>query len=265
MPTDAGRRAADLLALALLVLMAAALFTRLAAFPGLHGDEAWVGLFADRLRARGLYTPHEMNTYTGALYGWLVAKVFAWRGAGVGTLRLPGAVLNVAAWLVFWRLARRAAGAWGGLAWCALAASSALVVLHSRVAWEVYALQPLLAALALTGAVRRLERGGRAAALLLFYASLLGAQNHFIFLSLPAALVLAAGAVCARRREAAWLDLLTVSLANMLPCVLLFLAKPLIREAAWPAVEGPALAAFWLSPLAALAALEAAPRWAPRL
>src|SRR5207244_10034055 len=44
-----------------------------ATFPGLHGDEAWFGLFALRVRDAGLFTPSGMNWYTGSIYGWLVS------------------------------------------------------------------------------------------------------------------------------------------------------------------------------------------------
>lgn len=261
MEPPTARRAADALALCILAIMAAALLVRLPAFPGLHGDEAWVGLFALRMRLRGLYTPHLMNTYTGALYAWVVKCFFDVFGVSVGSLRLPGALLNVAAWLVIWRAAARAGGAKAGLVWCALAASSAIVVLKSRVAWEVYALQPLLLGLVVSAALRLVEGGKRAPAFLLFSASLLGVQNHFIFLSLPLALAAASAALYARGREGRWLDLLQAGLVNLGPCLILFFIKPVISEASWPALKFPLLALFALLPFAALAAFETAPRW----
>ncbi len=266
MDSSPPRRAASALSLLLLAYMAVLLFVRLADFPGLHGDEAWVGFFSMRLGARGLYTPHEMNTYTGALYAWLVKDVFAWFGPGVWSLRLPGAVLNVAAWGLLWRVAAAAAGPWAGAAWCALGASSAIVVLKSRVAWEVYALQPLLLA-AVLASCRRLAdgEGGGGAALTLFAASLLGVQNHFIFLSIPIVLVVAGGVLYERGREERWLDFLQLALVNMLPCLLLFFFKPMVSEASWPRLEVPLLAAFALLPALALAASRTAPRWRPAL
>jgi hypothetical protein len=253
-------RTAAALGLGLLALMAAQLFWRLGEFPGLHGDEAWVGLFALRLKADGLYTPHEMNTYTGALYGWLLVPVFERFGVGVRSLRLVGAVANPLAWLTLWAVVRRAAGARAALAGAALAATSGIVVLKSRVAWEVYALQPLFVSLALAAALRLAEGGGRRWALLLFAASLLGVQNHFIFLSLPLALAGAAALLAARGREAG--AALAAALVNVVLCAALFIVKPLVTEASWPAVRAPLLAAFFLAPAAGLALLAAA---GPRL
>ncbi|HXT02319.1 MAG TPA: hypothetical protein VN915_16720, partial [Elusimicrobiota bacterium] len=60
-------RRLDALTLLLLGLAVAAVVTHLARLPALTSDEAWLGLYA--LRSRGLPSPHEMNTYTGPLYG----------------------------------------------------------------------------------------------------------------------------------------------------------------------------------------------------
>lgn len=253
-------RTASALALGVIGLMTAQLFWRLGEFPGLHGDEAWVGLFALRLKERGLFTPHEMNTYTGALYGRLVEAAFDRFGVGVWSLRLVGAVANPLAWLAVWATVRRAAGPGAGLAWALLAASSGIVVLKSRVAWEVYALQPLFAALTLAAAARLAEGGGRPWALLLFTAGLLGVQNHFIFLSLPLALLVAALLLAARRPDGGVAAFLPAAAVNVFLCLILFVAKPRVTEAAWEALRGPLLAAFWSAPLAGLALLPSAQR-----
>lgn len=237
----------DALALVVLALLSAQLFWRLGEFPGIHGDEAWVGLFSLRLLKNGLYTPHEMNTYTGALYGLLVGPVFERLGAGVWSLRSVGAVLNPLAWLTLWAVVRRAAGPGAGLAWALLAATSGLIALKSRVAWEVYALQPLCAALALAAAVRLAEGGGRTWAFLLSAACLVGVQNHFIFLSLPVALLLAAAALFVRRPDAP--TALPAALAACAVSALVVLVKPRVTEQNWPALKGGMLAAFWLAPV----------------
>lgn len=240
--------------------MAAQVLCRLDAFPGVHGDEAWVGLFARRLADLGLYTPHEMNTYTGPLYAWLVKLSFARFGTGVWALRLPGAALNIAAWALLAGVAARAGGARSALAWCLFAAASPIVTLKSRVAWEVYALQPFLAGAVLWAAVTLASGPSRAAALLLGASSLLGVQNHFIFLSLPLALAGAAAVLHARRPDGRWTPLLDAALANLAPCITLFLLKPLVGEAGWPAVRIPALAAFAAAPAAVPGLVPAAGR-----
>src|SRR4051812_36390372 len=89
----------DAASLVLLALGAAGLLWRLGAAPALSLDEAWIGLFATRLAHAGLYTPHQMNHYTGPLYAGLAAWAFAVRGVSLESLRLPGALLNAAALL----------------------------------------------------------------------------------------------------------------------------------------------------------------------
>ncbi|MBI5594743.1 MAG: hypothetical protein HY928_01500, partial [Elusimicrobia bacterium] len=258
-------RAADAAALGVIGLMACGLFVRLASFPGLHGDEAWIGLYADRLLHQGMFSPHEMNTYTGPLYGFLIEGVFSRTGPGVWGLRLPGAVLNIVAWLLLWRTSRRVGGPAAGLVWAVLAAGSAIVFLKSRLAWEVYALQPLLLAGAVAAACSALGGGGRAASLALFTASLLGVQNHFIFMSVPLALAASAAALYARGGREPWLGFLQLALVNLLPCALLFLVKPLLSEASWPVLKLPALAVFWAAPLGALLLDGLRERWAAAL
>ena len=56
----------------LLVLLIAVVF-RLSRFPGLEGDEAWVGLRALTFLQDGFFSVHGMNWYTGAAFQWLVA------------------------------------------------------------------------------------------------------------------------------------------------------------------------------------------------
>lgn len=267
-------RAADAAALAVLAGLAVQLFWRLGEFPGLHGDEAWVGLFSMRLLDRGVYTPHEMNTYTGALYGLLVGPVMERFGVSPWSLRLTGAALNPLAWLALWAAVRRASGPVAGLAWALLAATSGLIALKSRVAWEVYALQPLCAALALWSAVRLAEGGGRSWSFVLLLACVVGVQNHFIFLSLPAALALTAALLAARRPDGPGGALLAPTMTACLLGAAVVVVKPRLSEENWPALRGALLAAFWLAPVAglglcaalerrraALAAALAAPVW----
>src|SRR5665213_629021 len=101
------RRPADALAVLLLAAAVAAVLTGLARVPALTSDEAWVGLFALRLRARGFYTPHEMNAYTGSLFGWILSKILAFRGVNVGALRRFGAGANAAAFVLLVATLRR--------------------------------------------------------------------------------------------------------------------------------------------------------------
>lgn len=244
-------RRADAVTLLLLAAAVAAVLTALGRLPALTSDEAWVGLFAIRLRGQGLVTPHEMNTYTGPLYGLILSKVFAARGVSVPSLRLFGACANAAAFaLLLLDLRRRvgsAAAAWSA----AVLAGSAYLLLKSRLAWDVYALQPLLLAVSfslLDGPVTFPR------ALLFCAVSLIGAQNHFIYLSLTASLAAMYAARVAWRGEESARPWLRLSLAALAAGAVVFLVKPRLTDASWASERLWAVPLFLLlAPLAAAA------------
>ncbi|PIR16087.1 MAG: hypothetical protein COV48_10815, partial [Elusimicrobia bacterium CG11_big_fil_rev_8_21_14_0_20_64_6] len=161
----------DTAALLLLALCLVGLFAHLASVPAMSLDEAWIGLFATRLRSAGFYTPHQMNHYTGPLYARLAAAFFDARGLSLESLRLPGAFLNAAALLGLWSHLRRRVTPEAAASWVLLCASSAYFLMKSRLGWEVYALQPIL----IFGTLCVLARPGGTAALAAL--TMLGVQN----------------------------------------------------------------------------------------
>lgn len=267
-------RRADALAVLLWALTAACVLTALSRLPALTSDEAWIGLYALRLKAQGLITPHEMNTYTGPLYGLLLAEVLAWRGVTEEALRLPGAVFNAAAFALLLLAVRRRAGsaaaAWGA----AVLAASAYLQFKSRLAWEVYALQPLL----LSATLLLLDGPATAPRALLFAAlTLAGVQNHFIYLSVPASLAAMYGARVAWRGEEECRPWLRLSLGALAAGAVVFLIKPRLSEAAWPAqrawavplflalVPGTLVLGRWDRALTEALRTPFARRWGPRV
>lgn len=226
---------------------AAAVLAGLGRLPALTSDEAWIGLYALRAQASGLFSPHEMNTYTGPLYGQGLARALAWRGISVEALRLPGACANALAFgLLVWAVRRRA-GAPAGTWTAALLAGSAYLLFKSRLAWDVYALQPLLLSVTLL----LLDGPATAARGLLFAAvTLVGVQNHFIYLSIPASLAAMYAARVAWRGEEECRPWLRLSLGALVAGAVVFLVKPRLSEAAWPAQRAWAVPAFLaLAPL----------------
>lgn len=191
----------------LLALAAAALLWRLDLFPALTLDESWLGMFATRLRERGLYTPHAMNTYTSALYALGLAGSIRLLGSSLWALRLPGALANIGA------LGGR--GPWLPL----LALGSAYYMSKSRLAWEVYALQPLL--IAASWALLERRRGALFTAL-----CVVGALNHFIYISVPLSLVLLFDHLEDEERR-------RIALSGLAACAVVYLVKPRLPEAGW--------------------------------
>ncbi len=206
-----------------LISVIAFLFFNLEWFPGLHGDEAWVGLYAARVKASGLYTPHLMNTYTGAMFGWTVYYLIEIFGSSVFTLRLMGAVLNSIAAMGFVVWAGRRFGPRGALAMAGLLASSGMFLVFGRVAWEVCVFQNLLI-LAILWSCRPFVEEGRfpVLRLLVFFSAIeFGILNHFIFLSVPLSLGVysaAAGTLLKDRRAARLRPLFFLSLLMGVVC-----------------------------------------------
>src|SRR5215813_13178846 len=227
-PANRMRRVRSWMAALGCVYVLALLFFHLAQFPGLHGDEAWLGLFALRIRAQGLYSPHGMNSYTGSLYAWLLSWVFAYFPPDVFSLRLGGMLLNGAAVVIAtWHFAKRF-GLSSALVWLYLLGTSALFVFKSRLAWEVTALQNLLLTGILVLCARFLEDRRRAFGDVLAFLVLnyIGVINHFIFISVPVSLALVALVHMILWDDRELGDFFRLSLCNGLMTVFVFLVKP---------------------------------------
>lgn len=182
-PKRSGNAAYAGLLASIIAMVAAGLLVRLNSFPGLHGDEAWVGLRALEQQARGMFTLRGMNGYTGSLFPEITSLVFSIIPASVGSLRLAGAILNgLALGLTALALWKRGAAA---LYFALAMGSSLLFLFYSRVAWEVNALQNLLLALVLLALPHLLERGRSLDRwlFLLLLAFSLGCWSHAIFIA----------------------------------------------------------------------------------
>jgi hypothetical protein len=243
----------DAASLLLLALCLFCLLARLALVPAMSLDEAWIGLFAARLRSGGLNTPHQMNHYTGPLFAALAAAFFHVRGASLESLRLPGALLNAAALVGIWLHLRRRVSLEAAASWALLNAGSAYYLMKSRLAWEVYALHPIL----ILGTLSVLAGTGGWPALVAL--TMIGVQNHFIYLSIPASLVVLFGA------RAAWLGEKEAAgrlrdAASALAAGLAFaLLKHPITDELWMAHRAALLCALAAVPFLAGAAVRHAP------
>lgn len=230
------RRVAEKLVLAFLAsAIAYMLTTRLGTMPDLHGDEAWFGLRAWDIATGRNASIHGMNAYTGAAFPYLLSLVFRVLGPSPFSLRAVGVVCNLmmlavlASTCAFVRKSSQ-----GAIVFLLLAGASFIVTCELRVAWEVTALNPLLASILVATSVvwvadlspRGLSRRTltvRCAALLLV--SALGTFSHFIFAVFCGGLLVASIASAARSKTASSVQLaiaLCVSLANL---VVLGLAK----------------------------------------
>jgi hypothetical protein len=213
----------------LLVLLIAAIF-RLSRFPGLHADEAWMGLRALEIMQRGFFSVHGMNRYSGAAFPGLVAVTFSALGVNVFSLRLLGALLNWAAvalvMATFWR--RGNAPFYVAL----LFASSLLFLFYSRVAWEVSALENFALALIIF-ALSRLSSAGSPRfedAFLFFSAFGFATWNHFIFLGAVLSFTITALFIFFRDANPASARIVLLGTLNLVVPALLYYGKPHLRD-----------------------------------
>ncbi len=243
-------------ALILLALCVAALLARLADVPAMTSDESWMGIFALRVLARGVDSVHEMNRYTGPLYGVVVSGFLSAFGTSIASLRAFGALCNAGALIATWAHLRRRISPQAGAFWLLLAAGSAYWLMKSRLAWEVYALQPLLVC-AVAAVVAGAEK--RAAPLALAALCWLGVQNHFIFLCVPASLVLMFAARAAWLDEAAAVPGLRASTAGLAAAAVLAALKYRVSDEFWDAHRVLVAAGLLAAPATAAALVLAAP------
>jgi hypothetical protein len=238
-------------ALALLGLIFIELSVGLADFPGLHGDEAWMGLDAIAIARHGLFSLHGMNNYTGALFSQIAAAQFSLTGISVFSLRLPGIVCNgLAVALVagsLWKQGHRA------LLATVLFASSLLFLFYSRVGWEVSALQNLLLAMIFAALVKLFSDppAGTGWTFLFFAAFALGIWNHFIFSAATSSFAITTILVALRWPDRQSTRAALLGLANLLLQAILMTGQWLVPDGPFDSHGLPALLAALLLVVAA--------------
>jgi hypothetical protein len=242
--------------------------------PGLHGDEAWVGLRAHEIATGASSSVHGVNFYTGVLMPYLATLSFRAFGTSVLSLRAIGVAANLAAIALLaataWVVTRKRSGVLGILL---LVASSLLVVCESRVAWEVTALNPFVAALSLLASVLWLSASApwsrtrlAVACALVVFAPILVVYSHFIYAELAAALLVASLLTALRYSTEPAVQYFVAQLvatANIAPFAVLKLA--LYRTTAAPSVALASFAVLLAIEVLALSALLARPAFVSRV
>jgi hypothetical protein len=193
--------------------------------PGLHADEAWVGLRARRILLGEERSIHGMNGYTGAAFPYLVAASFRAFGVSVWSLRGIGAALNLVTIGLLAATAAVVNRGRGLFALLFLIGGSTLMTSKARVAWELTACGPVLAALGiltcalwLQGEGRLSSRGAVLGSIAVFLVNATGVYNHFLFIAFAAALFVATTLTAvhdATERAASLLIVQAVSMANV--------------------------------------------------
>jgi len=170
------------------------LFPFLGTVPGLHGDEAWVGLRANEI-LHGARPMLGMNGYTGPLHQYLVALVFHFFGCNVAALRVVTGITALFSIVLYYGAIKRCFDPILAALSTLLLVSLPFFTAYGRIAHEVFALNPMLALAAIW---LLLESGGESFRKRLAFPCLagiglgLGTWNHLIFASVPLALFAAA-------------------------------------------------------------------------
>jgi len=169
-------------------------FPLLGTLPGLHGDEAWVGLRAHDI-LHGARPMLGMNGYTGPLHQYLVALLFHFFGCNVAALRVVTGITALFSIVLYYGAIKRCFDPILAALSTLLLVSLPFFTAYGRIAHEVFALNPVLALAAIW---LLLETGGETLRKRLAFPCLagiclgLGTWNHLIFASVPLALFAAA-------------------------------------------------------------------------
>jgi 4-amino-4-deoxy-L-arabinose transferase-like glycosyltransferase len=188
LPSSHGRGS---LALAIALLLALVLLLPfLESVPGLHGDEAWVGLRVHAL-SEGYHTVYGMTPYTGSVHQYLMLPWMQLFGYRVWVLRAFTAVTSVLSVLLYFLVTRRCFDArTAGIA-ALLLVSMPFFTLYGRTATENFALNPVCALAGCWFILQARDRTGGARLAFGVAAGIvlgLATWSHFVFLPVPAVL-----------------------------------------------------------------------------
>lgn len=199
---------------------------KLDVLPGLHGDEAWVGLKAHQYNASGVDHVYGMTTYTGILQPLISSWAFQLMNLGVLQLRVAGPIFNIIALAVFCITLRSYHRGQSPFFFLLILAQSALYLVSPRVAWEVntftlfFLSLAMLATTRITCDIRRFKPFWIG---LLLLVNVLGTYNHVLFSCISVSALIAVVIWSFYRRTCMWNNIIAVLIVNLGNLLLLFL------------------------------------------
>jgi hypothetical protein len=151
--------------------------------PGLHGDEAWIGIVGEYFEGYHIDRIVAMNYYTGILEAAMVSCSFALFNISLFSLRIGGVIFNIIALLIVCKTTTiiKAGSEWT-FSFLMVLCQSALFLTSPRVAWEVNSFTLFFIALIFLSVLQiSLNKAHqRAWMLVLLWSSLLSSYNHII-------------------------------------------------------------------------------------
>lgn len=160
--------------------------------PGLHGDEAWIGLRAiDYLKSKP-YDLDGMNKYTGNLQSIFSSWSMKFFGKGVAQLRLPGILFNLIALGFISYLCKMLNGRKLFIIFSLILAQFVFCLEMPRVAWEINTFSFLFSVLMLLSFYKTASTIQPVVMhiVIFFLLCLLASYNHILLSCLPVSLFL---------------------------------------------------------------------------
>lgn len=216
----------------ILSYLLAVMTVNLSSFPGLHADEAWVGLNANNIIYNGVRSIHGVNTYTSSLYSALVALGFMKFGVHLFTLRFVGVFLNLLSFAIVAFSYYKYVDKKATFLYLALLLSCSSLLLFPRIAWEVCALQGFFLSIKFSILLKYFkgDKLNFVDVFAFFTLTSIGIINHFIFIFESLGFSLAALFLHLRYRDKATLELLYFSIFPVGLAAIIYFIKPPISE-----------------------------------
>lgn len=204
----------------------------LSSFPGLHADEAWVGLNANNIIYNGARTIHGVNTYTSSFYSWLISLGFRGWGVHLFTLRFLGVFLTFLGFIIVLCSLYKYVDKKSIFLYLALLLSCSSLLLFPRIAWEVCALQGFLLSIKFAILLKYFKgyKLGYIDVFVFLAVTSIGVINHFIFIFESLGLALAALLLQLRYFNKNTIELFYLSVLSSGWVAVIYLIKPSITE-----------------------------------
>jgi len=201
-------------------------FYKLDVLPGLHGDEAWVGLKAHEYQSQPLDRLSGMTYYTGVLQSLTAEVSFKLFGLGVYQLRVPSSIINLIALIIIVGTFLAYRFYWEAGYFLLILGASSLYLISARIAWEVNTFTLFFIAILLAPLLKLYQSDKRLNVFwvcLFWLTNIVGSYNHIIFSAISVAFFL--GMLWWGIQRGAFLDIKTLILAgiNCLNVVIVYL------------------------------------------
>jgi len=190
--------------------------------PGLHGDEAWMGIKANSYLHGEKVHLLGMNTYTGILQSSVSALSFKIFGTSLYGLRVAGPLFNFLGLLILICGVKKKNF---GILFLVTVLQSSLLLISPRIAWEVNTFTLFFLSIAIVSILKiieSIERCNSSWTFVFLLVNILGTYNHVIFLCIPISAFIGLLAWSFLERDLGFIKLIILFLINLVNITLIF-------------------------------------------